>query len=165
MGDSMASSVEDYLIEALSFHLNPGASYVTKRRRVSYFTAGSNIYQSGSGARVIRINLTGEGWLDPSTVRLTYALVNSDGTSNRALRPISGPWCFFRRARCLVAIVDDVDSYNRVHEMLHILTSKANRDNDDIEGFGERWDSDEFWGKNCKETRTLARSHQMVPVL
>ena len=149
MVDSMASSVEDYLIEGLSFKLNPGASYVTERRSVSYFTAGSNIYQSGSGARVMRINLTGEAWLDPSTVRLTYTLVNSDGTASKVLRPISGPWCFFRRARCLVggAIVDDVDYYNRVHEMLHILTSKANRDNDDIEGFGERWDSDEFWGK------------------
>ena len=71
MVDSMASSVEDYLIEGLSFKLNPGASYVTDRRRVSQFTGGSNIYQSGSGSRVIRINLTGEGWLDPSTVRLS----------------------------------------------------------------------------------------------
>ena len=138
MVDSMASSVEDYLIEGLSFKLNPGASYVTDRRSVSYFTAGSNIYQSGSGARVIRINLTGEGWLDPSTVRLSYTLVNNETTATKILRPISGPWSFFRRARCLVggAIVDDIDYYNRVHEMLHILTSKANRDNDSSEGFG-----------------------------
>jgi hypothetical protein len=144
MVDSMASSVEDYLIEGLSFKLNPGASYVTDRRSVSYYTAGSNIYQSGSGARVIRINLTGEGWLDPSPVRLSYTLVNNEGAS-KVLRPLSGPWSFFRRARCLVggAIVDDVDYYNRVHEMLHILTSKANRDNDSIEGFGGRWDDDE----------------------
>ena len=144
MVDSMASSVEDYLIEGLSFKLNPGASYVTDRRSVSYYTAGSNIYQSGSGARVIRINLMGEGWLDPSTVRLSYTLVNNEGAS-KVLRPLSGPWSFFRRARCLVggAIVDDVDYYNRVHEMLHILTSKANRDNDSIEGFGGRWDDDE----------------------
>lgn len=149
MVDSMASSVEDYLIEGLSFKLNPGASYVTDRRSVSFFTAGSNIYQSGSGARVIRINLTGEGWLDPSTVRLSYTLVNNEGAANRVLRPLSGPWCFFRRARCLVggAIVDDVDYYNRVHEMLHILTSEANRDNDELEGFGSRWDNDESWGK------------------
>ena len=107
----MASSVEGCLIEGLSFKLNPGASYVTERRSVSYFTAGSNIYQAGSGARVMRINLTGEGWLDPSTVRLTYTLVNSDGSAGKVLRPISGPWCFFQRARCLVggAIVDDVD--------------------------------------------------------
>ena len=63
MVDSMASSVEDYLIEGLSFKLNPGASYVTERRSVSYFTAGSNIHQSGSGARFTRINLTRKaGW-------------------------------------------------------------------------------------------------------
>ena len=144
MVDSMANSVEDYLIDGLSFKLNPGASYVAERRSVSYFPSGSNIYQSGSGARVIRVNLTGEGWLDPSTVRLTYTLVNTNGTAAKILRPISGAWSFFRRARCLVggAIVDDIDYYNRVHEMLHILTSKLNRDNDSIEGFGARWDDD-----------------------
>ena len=145
----MANSVEDYLIDGLSFKLNPGASYVADRRSVSYFPSGSNIYQSGSGARVIRVNLTGEGWLDPSTVRLTYTLVNNETTAAKILRPLSGAWSFFRRARCLVggAIVDDVDYYNRVHEMLHILTSKANRDNDSIEGFGARWDDDDHWNK------------------
>ena len=106
--------------------------------------AGSNIYQSGSGARVVRMNLTGEGWLGPSTVRLTYTLVNNETEEAKYLRVISGPWGFFRRARCLVggAIVDDIDYYNRVHEMLHILTSKPNRDNDSVEGFGSRWDDD-----------------------
>ena len=164
MVDSMASSVEDYLIEGLSFKLNPGASYVADRRSVSYFTAGSNIYQSGSGARFIRINLTGEGWLDLSTVRLSYTLVNNDGTSNRVLRPLSGLWSFFRRARCLVggAIVDDVDYYNRVHEMLHTLTSEANRDNDEVEGFGSRWDNDES-GASGTATRTSVRSLRTAP--
>ena len=125
MVDSMANSVEDYLIDGLSFKLNPGASHVAERRGVSYFPSGSNIYQSGSGARVIKVNLTGEGWSDPSTVRLTYTLVNTNGTAAKILRPISGPWSFFRRARCLVggAIVDYVDYYNRVHEMLHVLTA------------------------------------------
>ena len=144
----MANSVEDYLIDGLSFKLNPGASYVADRRSVSYFPSGSTIYQSGSGARVIRLNLTGEGWLDPSTVRITYTLVNN-GTSAQVFRPLSGAWSFFRRARCLVggAIVDDIDYYNRVHEMLHIMTSKLNRDNDSIEGFGARWDDDDHYNK------------------
>jgi hypothetical protein len=147
MVDSMASSVEDYLIEGLSFKLNPGASYVSDRRSVSYFPSGSNIYQAGSGARVIRVNLTGDGWLDPSTVRVQYTLVNNDTTTAKSLRVLSGPWSFFRRARCMVggAIVDDVDYYNRVHEMLHILTSKGKRDNDSIEGFGSRWDDDALY--------------------
>jgi hypothetical protein len=159
MVDSMANSVEDYLIDGLSFKLNPGASYVSDRRSVSYFPAGSNIYQSGSGARVIRMNLTGEGWLDPSTVRLTYTLVNNESTEAKYLRVISGPWGFFRRARCLVggAIVDDIDYYNRVHEMLHILTSKPNRDNDSVEGFGYRWDDDVMY-KNWTTSTAITHS-------
>ena len=152
MVDAMVNSVEDYLIDGLSFKLSPGASYVTDRRSVSFFTAGSNSYAPGVGTRVARINLTGDGWLDPSTVRLCYTLVNKvtgTGAAAKLLRPLSGPWCFLRRARCMAggAIVDDVDYYNRVHEMLHILTSKPNRDSDVVEGFGDRWDSDEVYGK------------------
>ena len=132
--ESMASSVEDYLISGLSFKLDPGASYITDRKSVSYFTAGSNVYSSGSGARVIRIMVTGDGWLDPSTVRLGFTLVNNDNNGAHMLRPLSGGWSFFRRMRCLVvgAIVDDIDYYARIHEMQHILTSTANRDNDDL---------------------------------
>ena len=38
--------------------------------------------------------------------------------------------------RCLVggALVDDIDYYNRAHEMMSILTSTNNRDTDDAEG-------------------------------
>ena len=157
MVDAMVNSVEDYLIDGLSFKFSPGASYVTDRRSVSFFTAGSNSYTPGAGTRVARINLTGDGWLDPSTVRVMYTLVNTatgasaEEITNKILRPISGPWSFFRRARCMVggAIVDDVDYYNRVHEMLHILTSEGNRNNDDIEGFGLRWDDN-----SCYKTWT-----------
>ena len=83
-------------------------------------------------------------WLDPFTVRLVYTLVNTGTTVAHQLRTLNGPWPFCRRARCLVggAIIDDVDYYNRVHDMLHVLTSKNNRDNDSIEGFEQRWDDD-----------------------
>ena len=138
MVDAMVNSVQDYLIDGLSFRLSLGASHVTDRRSVSYFTSGSNIYMSGFGTKVARINLTGDGWLDPSTVRLCYTLVNTvtgSGSANKYLRPLSGPWGFLRRARCMVggAVVDDIDYYNRNHDMLHILTSKTNRDYDAIE--------------------------------
>ena len=45
---------------------------------------------------------------------------------------------FFRRVRCLIggALVDDVDYYNRVREMMHTRSTNNNRDNDDTEGFG-----------------------------
>ena len=147
MVDSMAHSVEYYLIEGLSFKLQPGASYVTDRRSVNYYAAGSNVYTSASGARVIRINLTGDGWLDPATVRVAFTLVNNDGVKGHLLRPLTGGWGFFRRARCMVGscITDDIDYHNRVHEMMHILTSSNNRDNDDVEGFNARWDGDLYY--------------------
>ena len=104
---------------------------------MSYFTACSNIYTSNSGTKVIRINLTSEsGWIDPGTVRLHYTLVNTGSTTTNNARAIGGPWSFFRRVCCLVggALVDDVDYYNRVHEMMHMLSSNNNRDTDDVEG-------------------------------
>ena len=95
MVDAMANSVEDYLIESFQFKLLPGASSVTDKRTVSYFTAGSNIYTSNGGAKIIRIRLTGDGWLDPGSIRLHYTLVNSSLNATSNLRTIGGPWSFF----------------------------------------------------------------------
>ena len=41
--------------------------------------------------------------------------------------------------------MDDIDYYNRVHEMLHICTNLNNKLNDYVEGFGYRWDSTQNW--------------------
>jgi hypothetical protein len=143
MVESLANTAEELLIDSFQFNIPQGASYVTDRRTISYFTAGSNIYQSGAGTKIIRINLTGDGWLDPSSIRLHYTLVNNDTGARKFLRTVGGPWSFFRRVRCLIggALIDDIDYYNRVHEMMHICTTNNNRDNDDAEGFGYRWDS------------------------
>ncbi len=45
------------------------------------------------------------------------------------------------RCICGGEIIDDIDYYNGDHEMLHICTSNLDRENDDVEGFGWRWDS------------------------
>ena len=114
---------------------------------MSYFTAGSNIYTSGSRTKVIRISLAGDSWLDPGRIRLHYTLVNAGSTPTNNLRTTGGPWSFFRRVRCLIggALVDDVDYYNRVCKMMHILSTNNNRDNDDVEGFGYIWDSKDVY--------------------
>ena len=67
--ESHAQSVEDNLIDSLSFKLRPGASYVTDRRSVTYFPQGGNSY-SPAGVKVIKLMLTGDSWMDPSTVKL-----------------------------------------------------------------------------------------------
>ncbi len=68
--ESHALATEDYLIDGLSFKLAPGASYVTNRRSVTFYPQGGNSY-TPNGVKVIRIGLTGDGWLDPSTTLMT----------------------------------------------------------------------------------------------
>jgi hypothetical protein len=143
--EAVAQGVEDYLIDALSFKLNPGASYITNRRSVTFFPTGGNDY-SPTGVKVIRVVLTGNDWVDPSTFRMSFTLNNKDGASGHLLRPLGGPWQFFRRVRLLIggAIVEDIDWYNRCHEMFHCCTHSATRDNDLAESFGQRIDSYNF---------------------
>ena len=151
--ESHAQAVEDYLIDGLSFKLAPGASYVTNRRSVSFFPQGGNSYSS-NGVKVARIALTGDGWLDPSTVRLMYDLNNvttdADPNNEKILRPVGGPWSFFRRMRVLAGgtIIEDIDNYARTHQQFHTLVSTAKRHNDTIEGFGQEADILRFRGSH-----------------
>ena len=43
---------------------------------------------------------------------------------------------------CGGTVVEDIDQYNRVHEMMSVLSGKNNRDMDDVMGIRNRWDSD-----------------------
>jgi hypothetical protein len=143
MVEAIANGVEDKLIDGLSFKLNPGASYVTDRRSVTYHPQGSNIYMPGQGTKLIRILLTGDNWMDPSTFRVMFTLNNLETDGGKRLRPLGGPWSFFRRMRVLAAgqLVEDVMDYNRIHEMIHMMIAKESRENDAAEAFGLHWDS------------------------
>ena len=137
MVESHANSVDDYLIEGLSFKLSPGASYVTNRRSVSFFPSGSDTYSPSSGVKVIKIKVNGTDWLDPSTVKVMFTINNVTGNMSF----LSGAHSFFRRMRvvCNGQIVEDIDDYNRVCEMFNVLQSSSVRQNDEIEGIA-RWD-------------------------
>ena len=144
--EAIASSVEDVLIPNLTYKLKNGSSYVQERKSSTYHPAGSNIY-STTGTKLIKISLTGDHYLDPSTFRIMFDLVNMqssnlDSLDSVALRPLGGPWSFFRRMRVLAGnqLVEDIDNYNRCHELFSILTSPDSRDNVDAEAFGQRWD-------------------------
>ena len=138
MVEEIAIGVEDRLIDGLSFKLAPGASYITDRRSVTFHPQGSNIYSSLSGNRLIRIVCTGDSWLDPSTFRLRFDVVNNDTNTNHNLRPLLAPWAFFRRLRILAGgqLVEDIDFYNRVHQMFSLLVARESSVNNAAEGFG-----------------------------
>ena len=88
MVEAIANSVEDRLIDGLSFKLNPGASYVTDCSSVTFHPQGSNIYKPASGCKLIRFNLTGDSWMDPTTFRIAFSLQN-DSAANQKLRPLA----------------------------------------------------------------------------
>ena len=140
MVEAIANSIEDKLVDSLQFKLKEGASYINERRSVTFFPQGSNIYMPGNkgGTRVIKIMLTdSNSWLDPSTFRVMFDLRNNNGLEAAQLRPIGGPWSFFRRIKLVCSqTAEDIDFYGRTHEMMHTLTSKASRENDVCDGFG-----------------------------
>ncbi len=113
------------LIDSLSFELPRSGQYVTDRRSCTFRTEGSNSYSASAGTEVIRCRLAGDGqWMDPSTFRIMFDVVNNDPTPDaKRLRPIRQAHAFFRRLRISVRgqIIEDIDNYNRVSEMFHIL--------------------------------------------
>lgn len=151
----MAKSIDDVLVGNLQYKLGEGASYVDRRESCTFFPQGSNIYSPSSGNKVLRIQLNSDGgFLDPSTVRFNFtlknngAIINNTGTSvqdfsKNRLRPLSGPWCFWRRMRvlCNQQVVEDFTDYAKVHEMIEQTQNSNVRSNDDICGFDWRWDN------------------------
>ena len=140
--EALVQSAEDQLIDGLSFSFPKTAGYITERKSVTFWPSGSNIYKTTSGTKVIKFQLNSEGWLDPSTVRIMFDLVNNDSDAAKFVRPLQGAWSFFRRMRISAggALVEDFD-YNRTHQMFEMLTSVHNRDNEDAENWGYRSDT------------------------
>ena len=125
--ESYAQSTQDYLIDGLSYKMAAGASYVTNRRSISFYSSGSDTYSPSSGVKVIKLKMNGTDWLDPSTVKVQFDITNNH--ASETLTFLSGGHAFFRRMRvlCQGQVVEDVDSYNRVCEMFNLFQSTANK--------------------------------------
>ena len=137
-----AQSTDDALIGGLSYKLKAGASYVTNRRSVSYFASGGNTY-SPTGVKVMKLNLTGDQWLDPSTFRVAFQLRNHNGTNTTGfqimVQPLSwNPAVVFRRARliCGGQVVEYIDDLKRLSLMLTDLAPEDDQHDIACEGFG-----------------------------
>ena len=148
--ETTMNSVEDKLIDGLSYQLEPGAKYITNKRSVKFYPQGSNIYKSRGGTKMIKIMLNGDEFLDPNSVRVSFDLKNED--TQLGLLNVGGPWTFFRRLtiKCGGTTIEDIDYYGRTHEMFHKLLPKDVRKNEVDEGFGfelnlSQWQRDNNW--------------------
>ena len=132
-----SSSVEDQLIDGLSYKLNPGSSYIIEKKMSTFFPQGSNVYTPNSGTRVMRFLLNGDDWLDATNSLRVFFVRNLNGSA--PLRVLGGPYSFIRRVRvlCQNVLVEDLDYANRNHYMFDIMRARHVRENEDGEGFGE----------------------------
>ena len=83
--ESISTHAEYLLVDSLSFKLPGSGQYVTDRRSASVQTDGGNVYNSQSGSRILKFRLNGEGWLDPSTVRVMFHVMNTNSDPSKTL--------------------------------------------------------------------------------
>ena len=115
-------SVDDQLIGGLSYKLKHGASYVSDRRKCTFYASGSNQYSS-TGAKVCKFNIVSDQWLDPSTFRVMFTS-NNLNTETAVIKPLHwNPAVLFRRCRvsCGGVVIEDIDDFNRLSLMLTAL--------------------------------------------
>ena len=136
--DSINNNIEDLLVDSLSFKLPGSGQYVVDRRNCTFQTEGSKSYSASNGTRVLKFRLNGEGWLDPSTVRLMFDVVNNDGDIVKTLKLIGYCHGFFRRLRLSVRgqIIEDIQDFNSVSHMFNMFENPQTHLNDTSEGFG-----------------------------
>ena len=124
--DLVVASSDDSLIEQLSFSLPSTASYATERRLVSFYPSGASEF-APNGVRVARLVLSGEHWMDPSTMRLAFKIRNT--SPNQTLQLVSGSHCLFDQIRVLCGgtEVERIGPfYGRTHELFrHLLMPNA----------------------------------------
>ena len=133
----IASASEEALINPLNFESPKTASYITSRRSVTFHPQGGSRYHATEGAQVISFLLTGNEWLDCSTLRIMFDIVNNDVLGGENLYPVGGCHGFFNRLRLTSGseTIEDITDYARVHEIFHILSASDSRSNDSAEGF------------------------------
>ena len=74
----------------------------------------------------MRFVLTGENWMDPATLRLSFKVRNT--SPDQTLVLASGSWCLFDQVRLLVGgtEVERIATYGRAHELFrHLLMPNA----------------------------------------
>ena len=144
---SITNSSEDTLVNSLSFKLPGTGSYVTERKSVSFHPEGSGSYSATSGTKVVEFLLSSDGWLDPSTFRVMFNVVNDDRNGGaKKVRPLGDAYAFFSRMRISIRgiNIEDISDFNRVSHMFSALQSQGSRVNERCEGFGYGTDTEEL---------------------
>jgi hypothetical protein len=92
----------------LAYELPAPSTAVVERKQHCRAYPSSASTLSHTGTRTVRIRLGGEGFIDPSSVRLQYTIVNGEAT--KWMRPYTGPWGVWGTVR-LLSGGSEIDHY------------------------------------------------------
>ena len=115
------------LMESLSFKLPDSANYVTRRRDTTWYPTGSSTV-SPTGVKTCRFLISGQDWLDPSDLTITFTVANlgtarlypqTDDNVN-GFTNNGGSFLFFDRVRVFASgeLIDDQLYANRTEMMI-----------------------------------------------
>jgi len=103
---------------------------------VSYFAQGGNQY-SPNGVKVMKFNLTGDQWLDPSTFKVMFQINNR--STSKFLRSVHwDPAVLFSRMRIIAGgvVLEDISDANKLSLIIDSLSSVEDQKVRRSEGFG-----------------------------
>ena len=93
------SDINDVKITEINYNNPATASFIIDRKSVTIHAIGGNIYSTSGGGTVVRFNIESPtDWLDPSSVRVQFDIVNKGSyvaaTRNEQLFLTRGPYVF-----------------------------------------------------------------------
>ena len=137
----LAGQTNDAILDSLSYKLSPTSEYIQQRRMSRFYPSGASSYSSNT-TQIARVELKGQGgFLDLSTMKIAFRLVNNSATQHLVLA--GGPHALVNRIRvfCQGSLVEDCSHYGRVHYLFTELMAPSNwRVNQAIETNLQRYD-------------------------
>lgn len=122
----LAGQTNDEIMDSMSYKLAPTSEYIQQRRMSRFYPSGASSYSSNT-SQVARIELKGQGgFLDMSTLKIAFRLVNTSTTLDLILA--GGVYSLISRIRvfCQGSLVEDCSHYSRVHHLVAELMAPAN---------------------------------------
>jgi len=130
---------EDRLLDSLHFAGRNSASYIIARRAATFSPSSA---ASWPARGLIRFNLADAGgWLDGGTLRLIFTLTNNHATAGLDLIGNASAGVMIRRLRIIAngsAVIEDIESYNRVFQMFSELLPPQRRFTNSLEAWGDQ---------------------------
>ena len=129
----VAAGSPDVLSNAIQFDLPATASYIVGRSNTTWLPLGSAQYTPDQGTRLLRFVISDtRGFLDPSSVVLSFRLMNTAATGNLRLRDV--PITIFRRIKvfCSGTLVEDITEAQRLASFMRMCEPKERQENDKI---------------------------------